>query len=117
MRRAMPGLLVLLLLLSASHARAAAARSWSLASAEEFSPGRLQGTALDGEGRIALAPALTSLWGPAEGIVWDLEPDGAGGAFVAVSSPTRVIHLRPGAERVVHRALAGRPSASRHGAG
>jgi len=100
MRRASLGLLILLslLLLPAPHARAAAARSWSLASAEEFSPGRLQGTALDGEGRIALAPALANLWGPAEGIVWDLEPDGAGGAFVAVSSPTRVIHLRPGAE-------------------
>jgi len=62
MRRASLGLLILLslLLLPAPHARAAAARSWSLASAEEFSPGRLQGTALDGEGRIALAPALAN---------------------------------------------------------
>lgn len=71
----------------------AAVRSWSLASGQEFASGTLEGTAIDLDGRVALAPGRTTLWGPNEGIVWGVEPDGAGGAFVALSSPTRVIHV------------------------
>jgi sugar lactone lactonase YvrE len=73
--------------------RGAPVRSWSLASAQEFASGTLDGTAIDVDGRVALAPGQTTLWGPNEGIVWGVEPDGAGGAFVALSSPTRVIHV------------------------
>jgi sugar lactone lactonase YvrE len=91
-------LVVLLLLVPAASVRAASVRSWAMASADEFGPGTLEGTALDGEGRITLAPRLETLWGPGEGIVWDVETDGAGGAFVALSSPTRVLHVVPGRE-------------------
>jgi sugar lactone lactonase YvrE len=88
----------LLLLVPTASLPAASVRSWAMASAREFAPGTLEGTALDGEGRITLAPPLETLWGPGEGIVWDVEPDGTGGAFVALSSPTRVLHLVPGRE-------------------
>jgi sugar lactone lactonase YvrE len=98
MRRAVSGLVMALLWMTATGARAAAGQTWSLGSADEFAQGTLEGTTLDGEGRIALGPQLEPLWGPADGIVWDLEPDGSGGAFVAASSPTRVIRLAAGRE-------------------
>jgi sugar lactone lactonase YvrE len=91
-------LVIPLLLMPATDIPAAAVRSWAIASADEFERGTLEGTALDGEGRITLAPTLERLWGPAEGIVWDVEPDGAGGAFIALSSPTRVVHVTPDRE-------------------
>jgi len=98
MRRGLMLLVVLPLVLPVTDVPAAAVRSWAIASADEFARGTLEGTALDGEGRITLAPALERLWGPAEGIVWDVEPDGTGGAFIALSSPTRVVHVVPGRE-------------------
>jgi len=98
MRRGAWLLLFLLPVGWATEVAAASARSWALASADRFAQGTLEGAALDGEGRITLAPALEPLWGPEGGIVWDVESDGAGGAFIALSSPTRVLHVGPGRE-------------------
>ena len=82
-----------------SGALAVSARSWSVSSAREFRQGTLEGTALDGEGRVRLAPTLDRLWGPGEGIVWDVEPLlDADGVFVALSSPTRVLFVAAGRE-------------------
>jgi sugar lactone lactonase YvrE len=98
MRRVWLLVVVLLLPMPATDVPAAPVRSWAIASADEFARGTFEGTALDGEGRITLAPTLERLWGPEEGIVWDVEPDGSGGAFIALSSPTRVVHVAPGRE-------------------
>jgi len=80
-------------------ALAVSARSWTISSAKEFRQGTLAGTALDGEGRVRLAPTLDRLWGPGEGIVWDVEPAADGdGVFVALSTPTRVLRVATGRE-------------------
>ena len=84
---------------ASSGALAVSARSWTVSSASEFRQGTLEGTALDGEGRVRLAPTLDRLWGPGEGIVWDVEPAaGADGVFVALSTPTRVLRVAAGRE-------------------
>jgi hypothetical protein len=57
----------------------------------------MDGTALDEEGRIRLAPAMETIWGPEEGIVWALQSAGEESAFVALSGPGRL--LRVGANR------------------
>ncbi len=77
---------------------AAPVKVWAIASAEVFAKGTLEGTALDGEGLLTLAPSTTTIWGPDEGIVWDIEPDAERGTFVALSSPTRVLRVAPGRE-------------------
>ncbi len=78
-------------------ALAVSARSWTVSSAEQFGQGTLEGTALDGEGRVRLAPTLDRLWGPGEGIVWDVEPAAdTDGVFAALSTPTRVLRLAAG---------------------
>jgi hypothetical protein len=77
-------------------AGAVSARTWQASTADEFALGTLDGTGIDGEGRICLAPPLQTLWGPAEGIVWAVLPDGSGGAFVALSGPGRVLRVARG---------------------
>ena len=55
-------------LLTATPLLAVGVESWSASTAREFERGTLDGTALDHEGRIVLAPEMTTLWGPSEGI-------------------------------------------------
>ena len=38
------------------------------------------------------------MWGPAEGIVWDVAPAHQDGVFAALSTPTRVLRIAPGRE-------------------
>jgi sugar lactone lactonase YvrE len=77
-------------------AEAAAARSWSASTAKELSRGTLEGTAIDEEGRVRLAFGLETVWGPAEGVVWEVLAAGSDHVFVALSSPGRA--LRVGAD-------------------
>lgn len=99
MRRGMCSLpLFLVLALLSSVAHAVSVRSWTASSAKQFREGTFEGTALDGEGRVRLAPTLERLWGPGEGIVWDLEATDGDGVFAALSSPTRVLWLAAGRE-------------------
>ena len=91
-------LLVLLGAVVPGRLAAATVRSWSVGSAAEFAQGTFDGTALDPSGEVILAPRLESLWGPDQGVVWDLVADGTAGAFVALTSPTRVLRLAPGRE-------------------
>ena len=98
MRRAKLLLAMSLLLPAVTQAPAAVVRSWTVSSAAEFAKGTFEGTALDSEGRVVLSRAIETLWGPDDGIVWDVEPDGSGGVFVALSSPTRVLRVTPGGE-------------------
>jgi hypothetical protein len=111
--------LIGLLLLAAVPVDAGGVRSWTASTASEFQRGTLHGTALDDRGGVSLAPAMQHLWGPAEGIVWAVQPDGAGGAFVALSGPGRVLHVAAdgetelwyeGAEESLVTALAADPS-------
>jgi sugar lactone lactonase YvrE len=74
-------------------AEASTARTWSASRTEEFSKGTLDGTALDEEGRVVLAPSLETLWGPEEGIVWDIASASDGSAFIALSGPGRLVRL------------------------
>ncbi len=92
-RLAAAAALALLLLAAGPPAGARAARSWSVSTAEEFSRGRLEGTALDEEGRVRLAFGLETLWGPGEGVVWDVRPTGERDTFVALSAPGRVLRV------------------------
>lgn len=71
-------------------------KGWSASTAAEFARGTLEGTALDEEGRLVLAPELETLWGPESGTVWQVRPAGDGGAFVALSSPGRVLRVKRG---------------------
>ncbi len=80
---------------AAGPARAVAVSSWSASTGPEFSRGTLDGTALDEEGRIQLALALEGWWGPAAGVVWAVRSDGTGRAFLALSSPGRVLRVGP----------------------
>jgi hypothetical protein len=80
--------------------RAVSVGSWSASTQEEFAQGTLDGTALDEHGRVRLAPELDTLWGPGQGVVWAVQPDSGDGAaaFVALSGPGRVLHVRSDAE-------------------
>jgi hypothetical protein len=93
-RAAALGLLALL----GSPALAVSVRSWSASTEEGFGKGTLDGTALDEEARVRLAPVRTTLWGPEEGIVWAVEAAGEADAFVALSGPGRVLRVEAGAE-------------------
>jgi hypothetical protein len=77
-------------------ARAVTVRTWGPASAEGFSRGTLEGTAIDAEGWLSLARTSAPWWGPGAGIVWDVAPDGERGAFLALSGPARVLHVVSG---------------------
>ena len=46
--------------------------TWSVSSGAGFELGSLDGTALDEEGGLRLAPGLETLWGPEAGIVWSI---------------------------------------------
>lgn len=68
-------------------------RSWSASTAEQLAAGTLDGTAIDGEGRVRLAPELRTLWGPGDGIVWGVQPYGDDAAWVALSGPGRLLEV------------------------
>jgi hypothetical protein len=52
----------LLVLLGATAARAVSVRTWGPASADAFARGTLEGTSLDGEGWLTLAPTSATWW-------------------------------------------------------
>ena len=83
-----------------SPAGAGGAKSWSASTGDELALGTLRGTAVDEDGRVALAPPLETLWGPAEGIVWAVAPAGGDGAFVALSGPGRVVRVQRGSPAI-----------------
>lgn len=66
---------------------------WSASTEREFLLGSFDGTAIDREGRIGLAPRLTHLWGPEAGIVWDLAAGQKGAVFVALSGPGQIVSI------------------------
>jgi len=94
------GWLMLVWVLTATFqpASAVSVRSWSASTDEEFAAGTLDGTAIDREGRVGLAPELTTLWGPEQGVVWAVQPAGVDAAFVALSGPGRVLRVKAGVE-------------------
>jgi hypothetical protein len=77
---------------------AVAVRSWSASTDVEFAAGTLDGTAIDKDGRVSLAPELVTLWGPEQGVVWAVQPAGTEAAFVALSGPARVLRVEAGRE-------------------
>ena len=79
-------------------AGAVSVRSWSASTEHDLGRGTLDGTAIDAEGRVRLAPEIENLWGPGEGVVWDVGPAGERAAFVALSGPGRVLRLSAGKE-------------------
>ena len=83
-------------LVLAPSSRAATVRSWSASTAEAFAAGTLEGTSIDERGRVRLAPGVTTLWGPEQGIVWDVVAADDRSAFVALSSPGRVLRVAEG---------------------
>jgi sugar lactone lactonase YvrE len=66
---------------------------WSASTEREFLLGTFDGTAIDREGRIGLAPRLTHLWGPEAGIVWDIAAGSNGSVFVALSGPGQIVSI------------------------
>ncbi|HXV76290.1 MAG TPA: hypothetical protein VD788_08220 [Candidatus Polarisedimenticolaceae bacterium] len=87
----------LALLAGAGAVHAVSVRSWSASTQDEFARGTLDGTSIDGEGRVRLAPSLVTLWGPDQGVVWSVQPDSApDAAFVALSGPGRVLRVAAG---------------------
>ncbi|MDX1388345.1 MAG: hypothetical protein R3344_04100, partial [Acidobacteriota bacterium] len=100
-RRAADAVLVMVVALLAAPALAVSVRSWDAATGEAFDKGTLDGTQIDGRGHVLLSPEFETLWGPEEGLVWAVAPDGSGGAFVGQSGPGRVVHVSPGGEATV----------------
>jgi outer membrane protein assembly factor BamB len=97
MRRPVEWLALVSILCALVHpAHAVTARSWSASTEAEFARGTLDGTALDQDGRVGLAPELSTLWGPEQGIVWAVQPAGSDAAFVALSGPGKVLRVREG---------------------
>jgi len=84
------------LLLAVTSALAVGVRTWTLSAPDGFSSGTLDGTAIDREGRLTLAPTLETLWGPDEGVVWEVLPARNNGVFVALSGPGRVLEVGEG---------------------
>ncbi len=72
---------------------AASIDRWSASTEREFLLGTFEGTAIDRDGRIELAPQTTHLWGPESGIVWDIVPGRKGSVFVALSGPGQVLFI------------------------
>jgi hypothetical protein len=102
MRRGLAAVVVALMVAgAASLALAVSVKSWEAASGQAFVRGTLDGVQVDGRGRLSLSPKFETLWGPEEGIVWAVAPDGAGGAFVGLSGPGRVIHVPSSGEAEV----------------
>ena len=66
---------------------------WSASTEREFLLGTFDGTAIDREGRIGLAPRMTHLWGPEAGIVWDVAAGKKGAVFVALSGPGQIVSI------------------------
>jgi len=83
----------LLLLAATATAGAVSVDRWSVSHERDFLLGTFEGTGLDAEGRIALAPQLTHLWGPEAGIVWDLAAGPKDSVFVALSGPGQVVSI------------------------
>ncbi|MCP3978690.1 MAG: hypothetical protein GY716_05070 [bacterium] len=83
----------LVLAACATPAWSSASRTWSATSREHFATGSLEGTALDVEGRIGLAPELRTLWGPGDGIVWGVAAAADGGSFAVLSGPGRLLRI------------------------
>ena len=102
MIRSVAGCLVILAaVFAAPPAMGASVASWSASTAEQFASGTLDGTAIDEEGRVSLAPGITNLWGPGQGVVWAIQPSGRDGAFVALSGPAQVLRVAAGGEAEV----------------
>jgi sugar lactone lactonase YvrE len=85
-----------LLLACTLPAQAAGVQARSASSEAAFALGVMDGTAIDEEGHVRLAPSLETLWGPEEGIVWAVQPAGERAAFVALSGPGRVLRVAAG---------------------
>jgi sugar lactone lactonase YvrE len=75
-------------------------KTWTISTGDGFADGTLNGTAVDGQGRVRLAPTLETLWGPSDGIVWAVQPAGDDGAFVALSGPGRLLRVVAGLPEV-----------------
>jgi hypothetical protein len=89
----------LVLLFAGGGAYAVSVRSWSASTQEEFAHGTLDGTSIDGDGRVRLAPRLETMWGPGQGVVWAVQPaTQTDAAFVALSGPGRVQRVVAGEE-------------------
>ncbi len=67
--------------------------NWSAATGEQLARGRLDGTALDSQGRVRLAPTVRTIWGPDAGVVWAIDALADDAAFVALSGPGRVLRV------------------------
>jgi hypothetical protein len=91
-------LLLCVLAATVQSVSAVSVRLWSASRGDEFAAGTLDGTAIDKEGRVGLAPELTTLWGPEQGVVWAVQSAGREGAFVALSGPGRVLRVEAGRE-------------------
>jgi sugar lactone lactonase YvrE len=83
----------LLIVAAAVVAPVVAIDRWEASTARDFLLGTFDGTAIDGRGRIGLAPQVTHLWGPEPGIVWDLVASRGGTVFVALSGPGQVVAI------------------------
>jgi hypothetical protein len=79
-------------------AQAATVQARSASSEAVFALGTMEGTAIDEEGRVRLAPEMETIWGPEEGIVWAVQPAGDEGVFVALSGPGRILRVAAGRE-------------------
>ncbi len=80
-----------LALLGAGTASASVSRDWSVEGVEAFAAGELDGTVVDSGGKLRLARSRTTIWGPAPGIVWDLDLARDGRIWVALSEPSSVL--------------------------
>src|SRR5215469_3557054 len=83
------------LLLLTSLANAQGTHIWQQSKYDEFEKGTPHGIAISSDGRLALAPDVTSLYTSPSSYLWGLTSDSVGNVYAAAGSPARVYRITP----------------------
>lgn len=100
MNRRLPILTILALLAAGSVAAATGPQVWMFTGANDFGAGETEGTSIDAEGAVRLAPGTETLLESPEPRLWSMAP-GDGAIYVAVGERGRVLRVGPGEEPTV----------------
>lgn len=70
---------------------ASSTRQWKVEGVESFAAGELDGVRVTPDGVLELAGEMQTIWGPEQGIVWDLALAGDDKVWIALSEPSNVV--------------------------
>jgi sugar lactone lactonase YvrE len=87
--------LALLAAMLSSFAAADGTRLWQQSKFDEFEKGTPRNVAINSDGSLSLAPALTALYTSPSSYLWALVSDAEGNVYAAAGSPARVYKIAP----------------------